>query len=402
MDTLRKTFRKWWQKPRRISDAQEDRRVSFLELFYDLAYVAIVAELTHSLVAHVSLESILIFIGLFAMVWLAWVNGSFYHELHGNNDIRTRIFTFLQMFALAGLAIFAHDALEAGRQGFALSYAFFLAIVTFLWWRTGVHDEEHRPMAQPYAIGFSVTTLMFIISAFTSLETALYLWGIGILFSLLLPVILISQQRALNPKHVDQAQRVRPSLVERFGLLTIIMLGEVVFGVVQGGSEIYSHTNGLGPLITVFLGLTIAFGMWWIYFDFVSHREPVQTQNKRFGWLYLHLPITMSIALMGAGVLYVLEHGDHLSNVGQYLITVPVFAFLLSIIAMIPNLNTKFRHKSALRKSIKLLIIATVMLVLISLFDFSPIALLIIVNLILLLPILGAVRYWIRRMAKEV
>jgi len=60
---------------------------------------------------------------LFLLVWLAWINGSLYHDLHGNNDIRNRVFTFLQMFTVAAMAVFAHNAPGEGSAGFALSFA---------------------------------------------------------------------------------------------------------------------------------------------------------------------------------------------------------------------------------------------------------------------------------------
>lgn len=49
MTTIRQSFRKWWQPPRKASNRQEERSVTFLELFYDLAYVVLVAQLAHSL-----------------------------------------------------------------------------------------------------------------------------------------------------------------------------------------------------------------------------------------------------------------------------------------------------------------------------------------------------------------
>ena len=101
MNEIRRTFRHWWQVPRRASDRAEDRTVSFLELFYDLVYVVLIAQIAHALAAHVDLAGFGQFVFLFIIVWWAWLNGTLYHDLHGNNDIRTRVFTFLQMFGVA-------------------------------------------------------------------------------------------------------------------------------------------------------------------------------------------------------------------------------------------------------------------------------------------------------------
>ena len=54
MTTFRNSFRKWWQPPRKASERELDRSVTFLELFYDLVYVVLIAQLSHALAAHLS------------------------------------------------------------------------------------------------------------------------------------------------------------------------------------------------------------------------------------------------------------------------------------------------------------------------------------------------------------
>lgn len=189
MTLLKRTFRHWWRPPRNASEQAGERRVTFLELFYDLVYVVLIAELAHSLAKHVNLTNIVGFIFLFVAVWLAWLNGSLYHDIHGNNDIKTRIFTFLQMFVVAAMAVFAHNALGQGSIGFALSYAVFQIILTFLWWRTGIHDPNHRPLSQPYSLTYLITTLLFIGSIFIPIPWRFYLWGVALLANLIVPLI---------------------------------------------------------------------------------------------------------------------------------------------------------------------------------------------------------------------
>ncbi|MEM6927010.1 MAG: low temperature requirement protein A, partial [Myxococcota bacterium] len=89
-------FRVWWRPPRRASDRDPDRKVTFLELFYDLVYVVLVSQVAHYLSEHVDAVGLARSLFLFLLLWLAWVNGTVYHEMHGNNDVRTRVFTFLQ------------------------------------------------------------------------------------------------------------------------------------------------------------------------------------------------------------------------------------------------------------------------------------------------------------------
>jgi len=81
MGIVVRNFRQWWQSPRNIADRPEHRQVTFLELFYDLVYVVLIAELTHALAAHVDMEHIGQFAFMFVIVWWAWLNGTVYHEL---------------------------------------------------------------------------------------------------------------------------------------------------------------------------------------------------------------------------------------------------------------------------------------------------------------------------------
>ncbi|NIM93022.1 MAG: hypothetical protein GTO18_04840 [Anaerolineales bacterium] len=121
----------------------------------------LIAQVAHALAEDISWAGLGGFAFLFIIVWWAWLDGTTYHDLHGNNDIRTRVFTFLQMLSVVSMAIFAYDALGESSNGFALSYAAFQLILTYLWWRTGVHDPAHRPLSCPYSEVFLINTLLF-------------------------------------------------------------------------------------------------------------------------------------------------------------------------------------------------------------------------------------------------
>ena len=81
MNILKRGFRLWWQEPRRAGDRIKHRQVTFLELFYDLVYVALVAELSHSLSNQIGWARLGKFAFLFVIVWWAWLNGSLYHDI---------------------------------------------------------------------------------------------------------------------------------------------------------------------------------------------------------------------------------------------------------------------------------------------------------------------------------
>ena len=119
-----RNFRDWfWRPPRPHGATIRDRVVTNLELFYDLVYVAIISQAAHHLAEHVSAAVIAAFAVVFSMIWLAWINGSLYLELHGRQDGRTRTFVFLQMGILVLLAVFTSDATGDDGGAFGVVYA---------------------------------------------------------------------------------------------------------------------------------------------------------------------------------------------------------------------------------------------------------------------------------------
>ena len=195
------------------------------------------------------------------------------------------------MFPLVGLAIFAHNALSDGANGFALSYALFLSVITFLWWRTGVHDTDHRPMSQPYSFTFLLATLLFFASVFVAAPLKFFVWITALVTILFLPMVLVLFNRRVDPKHREQSMRLRPSIIERFGLLTIIVIGEVINSIVGGAA---GHTVVTWPLaLTVLCGVVIVVSLWWVYFDLAARRTPKQETAPRFPVdipAFAHLP----------------------------------------------------------------------------------------------------------------
>jgi low temperature requirement protein LtrA len=127
-------FKRWlWRPPRPHGDVIAGRSVSFLELFYDLVYVAVIAQAAHHLSEHISVRGFPEFAVVFSLIWIAWVNGSLYVELHGREDGRTRSVVFGAMAILAVLAVFTEDAAGDAGPTFALVYAVFLVLMTWQW-----------------------------------------------------------------------------------------------------------------------------------------------------------------------------------------------------------------------------------------------------------------------------
>jgi low temperature requirement protein LtrA len=401
MNILKRRFRYWWQPPRRAGDRIEHRQVTFLELFYDLVYVAVIAELSHSLSSHIGWAGLGGFAFLFVIVWWAWLNGSLYHDIHGNNDIRTRVFTFLQMISVVAMAVFAHDALGESSVGFALSCAVFQLILSWLWWRTGVHDEAHRPLTLPYVTAYLLSMLLFTGSIFVAAPVRFYLWGLALLFSLLAPFYM--RLRNISPEiqaQMDLSINVSESLVERFGLFTIIVLGEVIIGIVSGVNEHHDLTWHIG--VTAVLGMLLAIGLWWIYFDLISQHRPLRNMNIVFLWLYLHLFLTISITAIGASVLNVVKHaGEALPVEVRWLLLSATAMTLVTTALLTRTTQILPEHQRVHDIGKRGLFVSAILILLLGFIPLETIPLLSVIVLLVLKPNFLGVRVWIETVGRD-
>jgi low temperature requirement protein LtrA len=300
-------LRAWlWRPPRAHGEVIADRTVSFLELFYDLVYVAVIGQAAHHLAEHVTGRGLLEFAVVFGMIWAAWVNASLYLELHGREDGRTRLSVFVQMGILVLLTVFTGDAASEGGRGFALVYAVFLAVMTWLWYSVRRQDRAEHPEflgpAGRYVTGMALAVPVLAGSAFLDDTPRLVVWA-GACAAWLVGISLIGR---LAVRH--DGLPPTESLVERFGLFTIIVLGEVVFGVVGGLSAPERDTL---LVATGMIALVVGFGFWWIYFDLVGRRPPRDDGGPLVTWMLSHLPITGSITAAGAAMVSLIQHaGD--------------------------------------------------------------------------------------------
>lgn len=290
---------RFWQPPRAHGDVIEDRTVTFLELFYDLVYVVVIARVAHTLGEHLTWRGVGEFIVIFGMIWIAWINGTMYQDLHGRDDGRSRTFIFIQMGILALLAVYTADAAGSGGRGFALVYTAFLLVLTWLWFSVRRQDsEEYMAITGRYLFGMAASVVYIGISAAFPEEPRIILWAAfvagWVVAALLLP--------RLSPSRLGMT--ATDSMVERFGLFTIIVLGEVVVGVVTGLSE---AARDFRTMATGLIGLMIGFGIWWSYFDFVGRRRPAQAVSP-VRWMVSHLPVTAAIAASGAALVSLIEH----------------------------------------------------------------------------------------------
>jgi low temperature requirement protein LtrA len=316
--------RKFWQKPSLHFEEEqnEHRKVTWLELFFDLYFVVVIAALAHNLSANISIHGFMQFVLTFIPVWWIWIGITYYNERFETEGFENRLFTFLLMIPIAGLAIFSHDALGHNLKGFVLSYAIARLITVLMWIYATYHNPVFKGSGNNLIIGFSISIALCFLAAFFSHTLGMIIFGLAMFVDLVTPFFTIKSNRSL-PKFSTS------KLPERFGLFIIIVLGEGIIGTING----FSNSDHISPGIMYFgiLGIAITFALWWIYFDFVGRRTADNTNPiKQFAWAYTHLPLVVCFVAVGASMTSLVnEQGDLALPAKNLLIVATGFAIIM-------------------------------------------------------------------------
>jgi len=281
----------------RISEGgEEERHATWLELFYDLLFVAVVAQLSLQLSHDLSPFGILRFVLLFVPVWWAWIGQTFYATRFDTDDLGHRLFIIAQMFAIAAMAVTVHEGFSQGSAGFALSYAAVRFILVGQYIGADVFVPAARRIIRRFEIGFGIAATIWLVSVFVPPPYRFVLWGIGLLVDFGTPLTAGKLHAQLPPHAVH--------LPERFALFTLIVLGESITGVISGLSR---QQWSPASVFAAMLGLSLAFSLWWVYFDNID-ATPIRA--ARTGgriwlyqtWLYAHLPLVIGLTATAVGV----------------------------------------------------------------------------------------------------
>ena len=386
----------WWGPPKNFDERKHERKVSWLELFYDLAYVAVVTQITHQIAAHPSWQALVFSLLLFSLVFWSWVNGSQYYDLHGSDGIRTRLYTFLQMLAITAIAITLEDVYEGHHKNFVIVFSVIQVLITYLWWSVGFYDPSHRILNRSYSIQYVLALILLLVSLFTPFSTATWLWVIVLLLNLT-PGLTGARTITRELKKRGQVFTASVAIVERFGLFTIIVLAESILGTVAGVAAMKERPPT--AWIALIAGIMIAFLLWSIYFDMTSEQE-TKTGYRYMQWFnFLHFPLLASFGVAGACIKVLLENMQGHIPVQVYWMFCVSMAVILFLIAGITSLMSEQEEdRSYIRPVSRVLIIVGLIMLLVPLFShyLNTLVFLSLIALLLFIPVLIGIRYWVQ------
>jgi low temperature requirement protein LtrA len=173
----------------------------------------------------------------------------------------------------------------------------------------------------------------------------------------------------------------------------IIVLGEVIVGAVDGMAAI--RPIELDELVIGLLGVVIAIGLWWIYFDLVSHRAP----RSRFTqlWLNLHFPLVVAMAAGGAGVLNTVEHaGEPVPEAVRWMLAGSLAVAMVSIAILARTLEVARERPELFRTAVAVLLASAALCLGVGMTDWGAKGTLSALAVLLLVPVGAGIVVWLR------
>lgn len=322
----------------------EGRTASRLELFFDLAYVVAVAELSKALTDDPTWHGIGVFAGLFTTIWFSWVGFTLYANRFDTDDVVFRLVKLAATLAMAGCAAAAVDADGSGAVAFAASFLLGRALLVGLYLRAWWHVREARATTVVYLTATSVTCPIWATSLAVDGDARWWLWAAAIAIDAATP--------ALASVRTDAAVLHIEHLPERFALLVILVLGEGVSGLAMAVHEAQWGTRSVALGVAAFV---VVGALWWSYFDAGApqgeeeleeledaaehsgaaqggqHLEPEAAPPRSWAvavrarlledvFIYGHLPLTLGVAVTAVGLEGLVHHPDEAPGAARWLV----------------------------------------------------------------------------------
>ncbi|MFF1839142.1 low temperature requirement protein A [Streptomyces sp. NPDC058231] len=308
--------------------AESGRRATWFELFGDLVFVAAVGQITHRIGGRPGVTSVVAAAALFVPLWWTWVLYAVRANRADRDNTAHRLLTTAGLAAVTGMAVFAGGVGHGSGAdtGFVASYLCARGGVAALYaWE--VSREAHlMPLLRTYLLGSAASALLWLGGLLLLDGPARYAtWAVAMAAELALP--LLARRQVAGARH--DAEHLR----ERFGLFTIIVLGETVLGFTDG---LVAARTAPGAAVTGAAAFALCAGLWWSYFSASGSRPGGHAELASGGrlmhvYVFGHLPVQLALALTGGAVgAAVAGSGSRLTAVSAGCVVGGVALFLVS------------------------------------------------------------------------
>ncbi len=307
------------------------RAATPLELLFDLVFVVAIAQaaggLHHAITEAHAVAGLVGYLMVFFAIWWAWMNFTWFASAYDCDDVPYRLAVFVQIAGALILAASVPAMFESRtpNQATVGGYVVMRLAVVAQWLRAAASDPGRRTTAHRYALGISVLQVAWVTMLFVP-----SLWGPGFLtFAVLELAVPVWAERAApttwHPHHI----------AERYGLLTLIVLGESILAATVAIQTALASGEGLSALAPLIVGgLLIVYSLWWIYFDRPVH-DLLTSLRKAIIWGYGHYVVFAAVAAVGAGLAVTVDQATHHAKVSATgagaAVAIPVAIYLLCL-----------------------------------------------------------------------
>lgn len=311
----------------------ERHRVSSpLELLFDLTFVVAIAQVAGQL-AHAGeegtiLDHLPLYLMVFFAIWWAWMNFTWFASAYDTDDVPYRLMTLVQMGGVLVLAAGVPSAFDHENfTAIIVGYLIMRFALVGQWVRAAIEYAEGRKTAIRYAVGVSAVQVLWVAWGFLPTQIAVATFVLGALLELAVP--LWAERPGMTSWHPHH-------IAERYGLFTIIVLGESVSASAIGVQNALAQSGFSAALVWIAVaGLVLLFALWWLYFLEPAAEGLRSRRNRSFYWGYGHYFVFASLAALGAGLEVAVQagaaHSEASNTAVEYAMGVPVAVFLFML-----------------------------------------------------------------------
>jgi low temperature requirement protein LtrA len=303
---------------------EQTRKANWLELFYDLVFAAAVITFSDA----VSLNPVPAVIGVvsasFVAVWLIWLATTFYVNSFGIDDSIHRFLVVVQMLLLTLVSLAVGDGLDRNPELASVSFALLAINVGIMYGRHARRDSANSAFATMRRNQYFVAALPVLAAAVVPMPVRAALWVMSIVL-VAVPALSCRIGGLARATPLDEGH-----LVERLGLLTIIVIGESFVKVSLVVTD--GHLDGIDVVVLVSLFVAV-FAIWWAYFDDIPEAGLRDGVAPSIAWLLGHL--FFQLFLIGVAIAYAkwlqLEIRDQFSGERALLGAAPYVGAILAL-----------------------------------------------------------------------
>ncbi|HXB49910.1 MAG TPA: low temperature requirement protein A [Streptosporangiaceae bacterium] len=283
---------------------RDERRASWLELFFDLAFAGAVGQLAGAFQQHPSVAALGIFVILFTPIWWLWVQLTFYADRHETEDVLHRISILAAILLCVALAASAPRALDGQSAGFVIAFVCLRGLQLLLYARARRHLPATRPLYSCYLVWFGAGGALWLASFAVGGSARYAFWGVALIVDAVGSLAMLTPRRRLplNSAH----------LADRFQIFVLIVLGESMARLISAAAA-RPWSLQLAVVLTASL-ITLA-ALWWSWLT-GADRSTIDSPAAIARFTALNLPLVAGIAAGSAGLHIAILAADGASTIG--------------------------------------------------------------------------------------